>query len=147
MPKMSMKDASPTGGPCEREPGAAEREPIACSLDGQGARRRLDEFRAAFESGYLGSERMPDGALRWRFRAHPGLSEELRSLAERERACCRFLRFEIRPNGDEIEWDSRVDDPEALPVLEEFFALPTVLARSAPRAREDDAPAFWPGRS
>jgi hypothetical protein len=144
---MSMKNTSRSGRDCECTPAAAAREPIACSLDGQGARRRLDEFRAAFERGYLDSERLQDGALRWRFRAHPGLAEELRSLAEREHACCRFLRFEIRATGDEIAWDSRASDPDALPVLEEFFALPTVLTRSKGEPREHDAPAFWPGRS
>jgi len=105
----------------------ARTEPLACSLDGEGVRRRIDEFRDVFARGHLGSERTPAG-VRWRFRAVPGLEAELRSLAEREQACCRFFRFDIRGTGAEIWWDTRVDDAEAHPILEEFFDLPRHLA-------------------
>ena len=97
-------------------------EPIACTLDGEGFRRRLAELGAVFQRGYLGGERTASG-VRWRFRSAPGLEDQLRSLAGREHACCRFFRFEIRAAGDEIWWDSRVDSPEAQPLLEELFAL------------------------
>ncbi len=103
-------------------PGRLDREPIACSLDGHGFRQRLDEFRAAFGRGYLGGERTATG-VRWRFRAAPGLEEDLRSLAGRERECCRFFIFEIQTVGYEIWWDSRVEDPDALPLLEELFSM------------------------
>jgi hypothetical protein len=98
-------------------------EPIACTLDGSGMRQRLDEFRDAFRRGYIGGERTA-GGVRWRFGGAPGLEVELRSLAEREQACCRFFRFDIRAIGDEIWWDSDVDNPEARPILEAFFTLP-----------------------
>lgn len=103
-------------------PGRLDREPIACTLDGHGFRQRLEDFRAAFRRGYLGGERTATG-VRWRFRAAPGLEDDLRSLAGRERECCRFFTFEIQTAGDEIWWDSRVDDPDALPLLEELFSL------------------------
>ena len=61
--------------------------------------------------------------MRWRFRAAPGLEEDLRSLAGRERECCRFFIFEIQTVGYEIWWDSRVEDPDALPLLEELFSM------------------------
>ena len=86
-------------------PGQLHREPIACSLDGHGFRQRLDEFRAAFGRGYLAGERTATG-VRWRFRAAPGLEEDLRSLAGRERECCRFFIFEIQTVGYEIWWDA-----------------------------------------
>jgi hypothetical protein len=102
-------------------------EPIACTLDSDGYRRRMGEFRDVFERGYLSSERFPGGG-RFRFRALPGLEAELRSLAERERTCCRFFRFEIFAKDDELWWETRVD-PEAEPVLEAFLDLPSLLAR------------------
>ncbi len=92
-------------------------------------RRRLDEFRDVFEQGYLDGERI-DGGVRWRFRAAPGLESHLRSLADREHECCHFFRFDIRAADNEIWWDTRVDDVEAPPILEAFFALPSLLQNS-----------------
>jgi hypothetical protein len=105
-------------------------------------RRRLEEFREVFERSYFESERI-EGGGRWRFRAASGLESRLRSLATREHACCRFFRFEIRAVGDEVWWDTRVDDLEAQPVLEEFFTLPIRLSE-----REGvEGVAFWPGHT
>jgi hypothetical protein len=118
------------------------REPIACSLDGQGVRRRLDEFRDVFERSYLDSERI-EGGVRWRFRTAPGLESDLRSLADREQECCRFFRFDIRTVGNEMWWDSRVDDVEAQPILEEFFTLPSQLGKHEGVDRSN----FWPGHT
>jgi hypothetical protein len=109
----------------------AKREPIACTLDGEGVRRRLDEFRDVFEGRYLGSERI-DGGGRWKFRITPGLDSRLRSLADREHECCRFFRFEIRAAGNELWWDTRVDDVEARPILEEFFTCPASWRSATP---------------
>jgi hypothetical protein len=102
-------------------------EPIACTLDSDGFRRRLEEFRDVFERGYLSSERFPGGG-RFRFRDLPGLATDLRSLAEREQACCRFFRFEIFARDDKLWWETRVD-AEAEPILEIFLELPDLLAR------------------
>jgi hypothetical protein len=102
-------------------------EPIACTLDSEGFRRRMQEFRGVFERAYLSGERFPGGG-RFRFRALPGLEADLRSLAEREQACCRFFRFEIFARDDELWWETRVD-AEAEPVLDVFLELPNLLAR------------------
>ncbi len=102
-------------------------QPIACTLDSDGFRRRLEEFRDVFQRGYLSSERFPGGG-RFRFRPLPGLEADLRSLAEREQACCRFFRFEIFAKEGELWWETSVD-AEAEPVLDQFLALPDVLAR------------------
>jgi hypothetical protein len=87
----------------------------------------MKEFRDVFGRGYLSSERFQGGG-RFRFRALPGLAAELGSLAERERACCPFFRFEISERAGEIWWETRVD-PEAEPVLEAFLELPALLGR------------------
>lgn len=102
-------------------------EPIACTLDSDGFRRRLEEFRRIFEQGLISSERF-EGGGRFRFRALPGLEAELRSLAERERDCCRFFRFEILVKDGELWWETRVST-EAEPVLDAFLELPGLLAR------------------
>jgi hypothetical protein len=102
-------------------------EPIACTLDSDGFRGRLDEFRRIFEQGFISSERL-EGGGRFRFRALPGLEAELRSLAEREQDCCRFFRFEIVVKEGELWWETRVS-AEAEPVLDAFLELPGLLAR------------------
>jgi hypothetical protein len=103
-------------------------DPIACTLDSDGFRRRMEEFRDVFERAYLSSERFPGGG-RFRFRSTEGLEAELRSLAEREHACCRFFRFEIFAKNDELWWETRVE-AEAEPVLDAFLALPGLLAET-----------------
>jgi hypothetical protein len=123
---------------CGCDDAGSSPEPIACTLGGRGMLQRLDEFREVFERGYLGGERI-SGGVRWRFRAAPGLEMHLRDLAEREHSCCRFFKFDIRATGDEIWWDSHVDDAEAQPILDEFFALPRHLGKSNQR-REGAAP-------
>lgn len=102
-------------------------EPIACALDGGGMRTRLEEFRDVFGRGFIRGERIEAG-FRWRFRAVPGLEGDLRALAEREHACCRFFRFDLfaANQGQEIWWEARAN-PDAAPVLEEFFRLPEEL--------------------
>lgn len=104
------------------------REPIACTLDEDGFRRRMEEFRGVFERAFLSSERI-EGGGRFRFRVLPGLLDELRALAEREHACCRFFRFDVFEKDGELVWETRVDR-EAAPVLEAFLALPELLSRS-----------------
>jgi hypothetical protein len=111
--------------------------PIACTLDGGGLRNRLEEFRDVFQRGLIGADRL-EGGFRWRFRAVPGLEDDLRALAGREHACCRFFTFELftADEGREIWWEIRAE-PEAAPVVEEFYRLPDQLA--APDAAALDA--------
>ncbi len=101
--------------------------PIACTLDSDGFRRRMEEFREVFERAFLSSERF-EGGGRFRFRALPGLEAELKALAEREHACCRFFRFDVSERNGELWWETRVD-AEAEPVLEAFLALPELLGQ------------------
>ena len=83
--------------------------------------------RDVFERAFLSSERIEDGG-RFRFRALPGLEAELKALAEREHACCRFFRFDVFEKDGELWWETGVD-AEAEPVLEAFLTLPGMLAR------------------
>ena len=40
--------------------------------------------------------------MRLTFRAAPGVEEELRALAELERECCAFARFEVSTSGEYV---------------------------------------------
>jgi MerR family copper efflux transcriptional regulator len=107
-----------------------EREAIACALDAPAIATRLEEFTRLFRNALVGSERTVEG-IRFRFAAAPGLEGTIRDLARREQTCCSFFRFEITARGDEMWWDATVDDPKAVPLLDDFFALPELLG--APR--------------
>ena len=111
-------------------------EPIACTAglwDKAAVQAHIDAYRAAF-TRQTGGERFP-GGFRWRFRAEPGLAEELKSIAQREHTCCRFLSFDLRFEGDQLIWETRSDD-RAAAFLEEFFRLPERL-RAEPRPGHD----------
>lgn len=130
---------------CNGVPSTGDAEPIACTLDGGGMQVRLAEFSKMFERAYIAGERLEDGGVRWRFRAAAGVENDLRDLAKGEHLCCRFFRFDIHAIGDEVWWDTRVDSPDAWPVLEEFFALPSTLGASEQEPLK--YPNFWPGRN
>jgi DNA-binding transcriptional MerR regulator len=104
--------------------------PIACTLDAADFATRLDEFAQLFRSVLAERETTAEG-IRFRFAAAPGLEETIRDLARREQSCCSFFRFEITVHDDEVWWDATVDDPQARPLLDDFFALPDMLG--APR--------------
>jgi hypothetical protein len=79
-----------------RSPIAAPDEPLACTADLRekaASQAHMAEYRNAF-THLIANERFP-GGFRWTFAAQPGLSEQLRTLAEREHVCCRFFTFEI----------------------------------------------------
>lgn len=64
---------------------------IACSLTGNGQRRRLNDWRALLAAAES-REQLTTG-MRFRF---PGeLTEHIRGLAAAERECCSFLRFDL----------------------------------------------------
>jgi hypothetical protein len=67
---------------------------IACELSAEALASRRDSLAAGplRESGPV--EEIDDG-LRWRFATRPGLLVDLASLIEAERACCRFLTFQL----------------------------------------------------
>ena len=102
-------------------------EPVACTFDMKdmgAAEAHLDGYRAAF-AHLLRTERFP-GGFRWVFRAEPALESQLKSLAEREHGCCRFLNFELTRDGDSITWTTTAD-VDAAAVLEAYCLLPETL--------------------
>src|SRR5689334_6978255 len=94
--------------------------PIVCDMTDapDAAVERLAEYQTLFATALIGRERTVDG-IRFRFRAEPGLEEQVRSLAAREKACCAFFNFTINRHDDEIWWNSSVvDDDIARQILD-----------------------------
>lgn len=106
-------------------------EPLVCTADlrdNPSVQGQLDGYRAAFEN-LLRVERFEAG-VRWIFQSRPGLSAELRQLAENEHQCCRFFKFDLKAAGDTIVWETSAP-PEAAAVLDEFARLPERLKQHA----------------
>jgi hypothetical protein len=102
-------------------------EPIVCTADlrdNPTVQGQLDGYRAAFEH-LLRTEEF-EGGVRWVFSNRPGLDAELRNLAEKERQCCSFFKFDLRTTGETIVWETTARQEAAL-VLEEFGRLPERL--------------------
>lgn len=89
---------------------------------------RLAEYRRLFAQALAGKQRTAAG-IRFRFRAEPGVEAWVRDLAAREKACCAFYGYTVSMEGDEVLWDCAVpDDDLARAILDEFYALPDMLA-------------------
>nr|WP_157554504.1 hypothetical protein [Herbidospora sakaeratensis] len=97
--------------------------PVVCDMTTapDTARQRLEEYRLLFDRSLVGRERI-GAAVRFRFRAEPGLRERIEDLAAREKACCAFFAFEVTTDGGQIVWDCAVsDDPAARAVLDDLY--------------------------
>jgi hypothetical protein len=101
-------------------------QPIVCDMSTakDTEEERLAEYRRLFASALTGRDRVGD-AIRFRFRADA--EEWVRDLAAREKACCAFYDFTIAVEGAEVWWDCTAP-ADARPVLDEFHALPDMLA-------------------
>lgn len=106
--------------------------PIVCDMTTapDTASQRLDEYRHLFGRYLIGRERTAQG-IRFRLRAEPGVEEQVRDLAAREKACCAFFAFDVTVEGDQVIWDCAVsDDDTARAILEEYYLLPGTAPRS-----------------
>jgi hypothetical protein len=117
-------------------PPAPPDEPVACTVDLKNTelvQAGLDAYRAAF-THLAATERFP-GGFRWKFHVAPGLDLALKTLAEGEHACCRFLTFNIFSDGLHLVWEVRAHD-HAASFLDEYAELPQRL-RAEPRPGHD----------
>ncbi|MFI7707465.1 hypothetical protein [Nonomuraea sp. NPDC049480] len=86
--------------------------------------QRLDEYRSLFGQHLISREKTAQG-IRFQLRAEPGVEEQVRDLAAREKACCAFFAFDIRLDGGQVIWDCAVSDNDAArALLEEYYLLP-----------------------
>lgn len=112
--------------------------PIVCDLTDapDTDAERMAEYQRLFTQALIGRERTAEG-IRFRFRAEPGIEAWVADLVAREKACCAFFASAVTTEGDEVIWDAAVPDNDlARAVLDEFYALPDVLADSLGGLRE-----------
>ena len=76
---------------------------IACTLDGDEFHRRRADLLPGLIARSVERAELPDG-VRWRFAPEDGLLDQIATVIDAERRCCRFLRFElvVEPNGGAI---------------------------------------------
>lgn len=72
--------------------------PIVCDLSADALAARRENLSAGVLRTALAVEEIEHG-LRWRFASRQGLLPELSALIESERACCRFLSFQVRADA------------------------------------------------
>jgi len=106
-------------------------QPIACSL----TQAELASRRNELLPGLLGSadsQEAISGGFRWGFSETDGLLNQVISVIEAERRCCRFLRFRLTfgPNGRRL-W-MEVTGPEG---TQEF--LSSLSSAAPPSARKN----------
>lgn len=69
--------------------------PAACTLDETGARHRIADWQRLARRAQLEASRQPGGAVELTYRDLPGVTRELRRLADAEARCCPFLTFTV----------------------------------------------------
>jgi hypothetical protein len=95
--------------------------PIACSLPlDEGADRRVRWERLAARGNAV-LERTSAG-IRLALRPEPGVEDELRELADLERDCCSFARWNVRDAGDRLVLEVEADGDGAAAVQAMFRA-------------------------
>ena len=96
----------------------AESVPIACSLDGNAARRRWAEWTSVM-AARLTVDLKPQ-LLTVRFPASVGLSSKLGELVAAECECCGFVDWEVQDRGGELHLIVRGDPDGVLAMAESF---------------------------
>ena len=92
--------------------------PLACTLEGAAFAERRARWEALSERALAGRERTPGGVL-LRYRAAPGVVDELHELVRLEGDCCAFLDLRLREDGAEHLLEVS-GPPEATEVIEAF---------------------------
>ncbi|KAB2340595.1 peptidylprolyl isomerase PrsA [Actinomadura rudentiformis] len=106
--------------------------PVVCDMTTatDTPQQRLDAYQDLFGRHLIGRERTAEG-IRFQLRANPGVEQQVRKLAEREKACCAFFAFDITTDGDQVIWDCAVSDNDtARAVLEEYYLLPETAVQN-----------------
>lgn len=94
--------------------------PIACSLNADDYRQRVDAVRELGAAALLSVSDRSDGA-ELTFRNTTGVREELTAIVQAENACCPFLDLSIGSDEDEDELSLTITAPrEALAVVRDL---------------------------
>ena len=97
-----------------------ERLPIACSLDGDQARRRWHEWNALLNRR-LSIDRSPE-RLTVSFPIGDDLIADLSALVAAERQCCGFVAWDLEDRGNEVVLIVR-GDIEGVTAMAESFGV------------------------
>ena len=92
--------------------------PIACSLNGQDYRLRLDAVRELGAAALLDAHDLPDGAELF-FRNTTRVRRELTAIVEAEEACCPFLALSVGAGEDELSLTITAPR-DALPIVRDL---------------------------
>jgi hypothetical protein len=102
---------------------------VACNMTGAEDTivDRIAEYRRLFEHALLGRE-STQTATTFRFADRPGVRAWVLDLVRREAACCPFLSYEVRlegqDNGQEIVWTTSGLGASEMAVLDEYLFGP-----------------------
>jgi hypothetical protein len=94
-------------------------ESIACSLEKAALAERGRRWERLAQRALISADRTGETAARQRYRAEPGVREELEELVRLERECCPFLDMSV----DEVESEvvlSVSGPPEAAEIIASF---------------------------
>jgi len=97
--------------------------PIACTLDADSARARIEEWRAVGVRSVARARRAGPGRLELTLLADADVGSIL-GLAQQELACCAFFRFSFRVAPESVTLVVGVPD-EASSVLDQFASVVT----------------------
>jgi hypothetical protein len=98
--------------------------PLVCTLEPDDGSTRLARWRALHELADPVA-RFEDGELEVRYRAAPGVLEELESLASAERICCSFVTWAVRDDDGQaiLQVIAPVDSPDAVAPIAVMFGV------------------------
>ena len=107
---------------------SAPETPIACSLDGPSFKSRIDMIATLFRSS-LRHARREGASLHLTF--VPEARAEVEDLVRLERACCAFLKFDVRGEASGVELTITAPDASSADNLLSGFNEAAVTARSS----------------
>lgn len=111
---------------------------LACDLRtaSDTPQQRASEYQNLFATALSGRDRT-ERMVRFRLRRAAVDEDHVRSLAAREQACCPFFNIRLTTTGDELWWETRIDDNlEAAALLEEFYRLPDRISHQEAKIKE-----------
>ncbi|MBT2232141.1 hypothetical protein [Nonomuraea sp. NEAU-A123] len=83
--------------------------PQSCTLPTEERPLRVAEWDALFAKWLTGVARPQSLTLRLELEDGPGVTDQVRDLAEREGGCCSFFTFAVAPGESGIRLDISVD--------------------------------------
>jgi len=92
--------------------------PVACTLDAEGAEEQLSEW-AALQPLCTDVERLTTQVVLW---FEESAEDRLRSVVEREAACCQFLTLDLGKQDGLLRLEISSQTPAGAPVIETLAA-------------------------